>query len=359
MVEGLAGRLQELGEGPVILYARDGAVDWPELSGIDRYAWPGRGIVRSVGLLGHLLTRRRVLVVGADCLDGHYSTPNSVRLIRLADVFARCGVQSTIIGSSYKENAKPETASALAALSPKVKLCARDADSAGRMRKATNHLVNIVADAAFMVVPDNEGVPAEVSRWIQSQRDSSQKIVAVNFNRQVIKDDPKAQQSLLDSYAVALKQLVDESGVSVLLVPHDYRGTESDLDHAQELCEKIDRGNRVMVAPGRLAPSVVKAIVSKVDIALTGRMHLAIGCLGVGTPPACVTYQGKFEGLFRHFGLEAMTLDPASASAPSKLLSLIRSVLDREEQLREQIADKKPSIIALSHMNLEPEPSDV
>ena len=40
-----------------------------------------------------------------------------------------------------------------------------------------------------------------------------------------------------------------------------------------------------------------------VDLVLTGRMHLAIAALGMGTPPLCVAYMDKFEGLFHLFDI--------------------------------------------------------
>lgn len=361
MVEGLACALRERGEGPVILYARAGRVDWPELNGVDVYSKPGQGLGRAARLLGHLLRRQRVFVVGADCIDGHYSIPNSVQLITLADLFARCGAASTIVGSSYKDGATAETGEALRKLSRGVKLCARDPDSGERMTDRTDHPVDVVADAAFLLTPDQERVPQAAIRWIESQRAEGRVILAVNFNRQVIKNDDQAQRALSDSYAQALGRLIDDNRVSVLFVPHDYRGDESDLTNAHELYERLGgkKNERVLVAPGRLAPSVAKAIVSHADVALTGRMHLAIGCLGVGTPPACVTYQGKFEGLFKHFGLEGMTLDPQSASDPAALAGLVGSVLERRELLRSTIMERKPSILDLSRKNLEPGTSGV
>ena len=47
----------------------------------------------------------------------------------------------------------------------------------------------------------------------------------------------------------------------------------------------------------------LKHLAGMVDLVLTGRMHLAIAALGMGTPPLCVAYMDKFEGLFHLFNI--------------------------------------------------------
>jgi polysaccharide pyruvyl transferase WcaK-like protein len=80
-------------------------------------------------------------------------------------------------------------------------------------------------------------------------------------------------------------------------------------------------------------------------------MHLAIACLGVCTPVQGIVYQGKFEGLYSYFGLEHLLIEPTEAIQPDKLLSFVTSGIENREQIKQQIAQKLPQVIALAQQN--------
>jgi polysaccharide pyruvyl transferase WcaK-like protein len=72
-----------------------------------------------------------------------------------------------------------------------------------------------------------------------------------------------------------------------------------------------DFADRIHSMPVTLDSWEIKALSGQVDLVLTGRMHLAIAALGMGTPAFCTVYQGKFEGLMQMFELEGMTITPS------------------------------------------------
>lgn len=82
-------------------------------------------------------------------------------------------------------------------------------------------------------------------------------------------------------------------------------------------------------------------------------MHLAIACIGQGTPVACITYQGKFEGLFEHFELEGMTIEPETLFNDGTLMKFLISLIDQREEIRHHIQSKLPKIQQLSRANFE------
>ena len=67
-------------------------------------------------------------------------------------------------------------------------------------------------------------------------------------------------------------------------------------------------------------------------------------------PVAGVSYQGKFEGLMDHFGIKNVLIDPEVALDPAALGALVRSVMDRRAEIRDQIQRAFPF---LSRMPLE------
>ncbi len=82
-------------------------------------------------------------------------------------------------------------------------------------------------------------------------------------------------------------------------------------------------------------------------------MHLAIACLGRGTPVGCVSYKDhKFEGLFRHFGIEGVIADPALCSRPGAFAAFIESIARGRHELRKRIRARLRDVEELSEQNL-------
>jgi polysaccharide pyruvyl transferase WcaK-like protein len=314
------------------------------------------GFRRGPALVSAFRRIKRVYVVGADCLDGHYSVHLSVGLMRAAELAAQLGASATIVGSSFKDSAHPDAIEKMRTLDASVRVCSRDPRSADRIRTKAKRACDTVADAAFMLRPSEprSDEAQDILAWAAERRGAGRTLLGVNFNRQVItgKPTPEQTQPLLDAHAESLARLLSErEDLDLLFIPHDYRGDVSDRDHARILGERLDRPDRTRVLLGDYRASELKHMAGETDAVLTGRMHLAIASLGQGVPVACVTYQGKFEGLFDHFQMPPLVCPPDAASADD-LHRLIAGLLDRRDELRAAIAERLPHVKAMSASNL-------
>lgn len=358
MIEGLAGVLASGGHEPINLVARAGGEPWPDLDHVTtRLHVPGGAVRRLLWFIRQAMRHEYVFVVGADCVDGHYNTQNSVQLLLLADLGARAGATSTLLGSSYKDGAHPATAWMLQTMSARVRICARDPRSGHRMDESARCEPRLVADAAFMLRPAPLTAELEpITRWIDEQRGQGRVLLGVNFNRQVLPESREHDRDrLFDAYVSALRELGEYNpSLSILVIPHDYRGRVSDLSQGELLCDALRQslGDRVAIVPGRQTPGRLKAIAARMDTVLTGRMHFAIASLGNAIPVAGVSYQGKFEGLMDHFRIDDVLIDPDDALDPDTLGAFIRSVLDRRAEIREQIQRVLPLVSRMPLENL-------
>lgn len=335
MANGVAESLRAAGVSPVKLFARRGVNEWPTIPGVERYEHEPESRVRSMLRLLALFRRYRyVFVVGADCIDGHYAVQNSVRLLNVVDAAARAGCVSTLLGSSFSADAHADACDALRKISPRARLCARDPISQDRMAAVTGRTPLLVADAAFLVEPCALSPHlAPMMKWIDDQHAAGCMVLGVNFNHQVFPHGtPVATiDALLASFAAALRTISSSyPGLSILLIPHDYRGPESDPAYATRLSEQLSAtlGDRLMTVPGRCVTGEISAIVDRIDAVFSARMHLAILSFSRGKPVACVRYQGKFIGLFRHFGLDDLYLSGEEASDPARLTALLKDLID-------------------------------
>lgn len=87
--------------------------------------------------------------------------------------------------------------------------------------------------------------------------------------------------------------------------------------------------------------------------ALGGEADFTIACLGMGPSALGIVYQGKFEGLMDHFGLDNMPITPDQAADPEELFSRLQMVEAHLPELRAQIATRLPEVMILSKRNFD------
>jgi polysaccharide pyruvyl transferase WcaK-like protein len=315
-------------------------------------SWKDRfRFVRAAGRCAHFYA------FGTDVMDGFYDelTLKRIALVALA---AKTGARATIVSFSFNDHPTPESVKALRALPLSVRLCSRDPISRDRLVRHLVRPVELVADVAFLLRPaaDSELVASTLS-WVRAQRAAHRTVIGINVNhlllRQVAGLEP---EKLVQIHASAMAEVFSRcSDVSFLLVPHDIRGAVSDVWLANATLEAIPASMKpyCQQVPTPCSASEIKAICGDLDIVLSGKMHLSIACLSQATPVACIIYQDKFEGLFKHFALDGMTIQPDTALQPGELARFFIPLIGRRENVRSQIQSRLPQIVALAHANFE------
>lgn len=325
---------------------------------VDERRWPAGGKLSRRWMKWRILgDYQYVFVIGADCIDGAYSLWRSNYLLTIAHLASAAGAVVTIVGSSFNTEPHPAVVAAIRALPPSVRLCLRERPSLERVRGSAAQKGILVADVAFLLqaVEPDHGSDSTLN-WIREQRATGQTLLGINLNTRALGQGNVAQAGvLLKAYAKALERLLAERpDLSLLIVPHDYRGELNDLLFGERLLALLAHrsSGRVALFPGLRTAAEVKGVAGYLDAVLTGRMHLAIAALGRGVPVACIAYQDKFEGLFEHFGLPQMLLSPEQACEERALYELAQSLLQERERLKKQIASRLPAVRARSWMNL-------
>lgn len=298
------------------------------------------------------------ILVGADVMDGHYSVTHSAQLLCAADALARNGVPATVLGFSFNDRPEAVLKPLFDGLSPRVRLNVRDEASLERLSAFTRTPAMLVADMAFLLRPEITSARiATIRGWIEARRAVGDRVLAFNIHPMLVGlGDSAARERLIRVSVDALARAAARHRISWLLLPHDYRSSVGDalclapiakglLDHAVEhvhLDEPLSAGE-------------LKAVAGLTDGVIAGRMHLAIATLGQGVPVACLTYQGKFEGLMRHFELpDSLMLAPSEALKDDRLLALIEHFIDDLAACRASVHRWLPSVREASARNISP-----
>ncbi|HBG05172.1 MAG: hypothetical protein A2075_02710 [Geobacteraceae bacterium GWC2_58_44] len=297
-----------------------------------------------------------VVVVGADIMDGYYSPVSALQRWLLLDLAARQGKRSVVIGCSFNGRPSPYLARALHCLDHRVAVNLRDPLSFARFQPFSGAASRLVADIAFLLPPDNDSAAvAEVRGWVESQQLRQQSVLGFNIHYLLYQDCSEPQMAaLVATAAEALARLLESHTVSVLLIPHDYRGSLSDAACLSRIFDALEESfaRRVYFRAEPMTAAELKAVAGCTDLMVTGRMHLAIAALGQGKPVGALTYQDKFHGLFKLFGLpDWLLLDPAALQG-DRLYLMMERLLRERHALAAEVQRELPGVIELSRRNM-------
>lgn len=282
-----------------------------------------------------LLARSRYLIViGADILDGSYGLRPAWARTEAMQLANRLGVPCRVIGFSWSDEPHREIEAAYRRLSNRVELHVRDKYSARRLAQA-GISTSTVPDTVFALRPP-------ISQPSQRCR-KAQAIALLNIS------------GLLKGRGIAPEQYVGivaalrQRGYRVVLLPHVFRDADDDLSAAREL-HRLLSGDDIEIVSRPMTPAQVQMLASEAKLVITGRMHLAVLALTVGTPAIVFGSQGKVEGMLALFDLEEFAVDPSSGF-DSATIELLEHLELHGQEIRAGIAEALPRVVEQAERN--------
>jgi polysaccharide pyruvyl transferase WcaK-like protein len=304
-------------------------------------------------LIATILSHKMVIVMGADMMDGYYNLEPAIMRWKLAR-FSQLLLKRTFIsGFSFNREPSLEIVKEIAKKSNSTKVCVRDRYSYERLIKYTR--ASLVADLAFKMEPIKTKNTDNIDRKVSKLREKSSILVGVNLNFLVFKsllDNGKiSEEELFDKIANQMNILAEKNNISYILVPHDYRSKEQGGGDATFLRSIQSRLNcSSYLISEELEAAEIKQIVQYFDFTITGRMHFAIACLGMGVVPLSMTYQDKFKGVYAHFELVGsdFCVSPTQVLDGKLLIEKVNLFLKTKEKNVNQVYSRLPVVTQLS-----------
>jgi polysaccharide pyruvyl transferase WcaK-like protein len=326
-----------------------GAVSFNQLS--------TKGRSRTATLAGY----DELLIQGADIMDGFYNECFALQLWEMACEAASKNANSVVLGISLNGHITERVQRVIRMAPAGLKVGVRDPISLERLHSVRPGFGRLVADVAFLLSPRPLSRCAtsiqQSLAWCQERRKAGSVVVGVNIHSMLfLPDNGKKMDQLIKAFALVLKTLIAQQDMSFLLLPHDFRAGIADELVLEKLARLIQPHNpeNIRLHSDASNADEIKTLTSGLDALVTGRMHLGIAALGQSVPIAALAYQGKFEGLFRLFGLpDELVLPPAVACCEEKLLRLFKTLLTERQSFSATISSSLPKILDLSEINFD------
>jgi len=356
----LAGLMQALrqrhpGAAFTVIGQHNHRIDVPGIGEVPvEAAWHGMAGARAFDRL--IRAHRGLFVMGADILDGKYGAALVTRIAAYCNHSVKLGIPATLMGFSFNKTPRRASVYALSRLHPDVTLNVRDAASLERFTRLVGIPARLCADSAFLMPPAAETAGAETEAWIARQRDAGRIPVGVNLNAHAFAPvlANVGMADLISGIANRLAHAAQRHALALLLVPHDFKPESGDVSMLRALERQLRATGCAHVRYLETRrPDHIKRVAGQLDLVFTGRMHLAIAALGGGTPVLSVTYQDKFEGLYRHFGLSPDHTLRAEDCLNDAFGAKLDAALAQRAENRALITARLPGVRALADRNLE------
>jgi polysaccharide pyruvyl transferase WcaK-like protein len=295
--------------------------------------------------LAEASTYRAVYFIGADTLDGHYSSRTSISRLRLLGLISRTGTSTFLVNVSFGRWAPRSVIRALKGLPRSIQVVARGPECRAILEHHLGRTVSLSADIAFALEPaESSSLDPEVWTWLLREREMGRPIVGVNA---IIPVGPLApdKKKVVQCYVTMLEALAEDFNASFLFIPHDLRPKHLEVQLNQSIIDSVS--SPIQKSCYSLSPpysaAEVKYLCGNLDTVVTGRMHLAVASLSQAVPTICVGENDKFIGFLQHFGCEDEAFvdlrDPSTDVAEAVCAAFIR-----RDELRQEIRSRLPEM---------------
>ncbi|MBO9704837.1 MAG: polysaccharide pyruvyl transferase family protein [Arthrobacter sp.] len=303
----------------------------------DRKPWSDMGVagVRSVdGVIAvggmHIDARKfaqltradRVVVLGADSIDGAYGIRSISQRVSLLNVAVAQGRFAELANFSFRKKASQDALASLRQLDPRVRLTARDRNSQQRIVAALQRDVEVFPDVAAYMKPSSTPAVQELVAWMDS-RDLPTAVLVPNNHLAAF--NGSGHEEVKRRFADYRSALID-AGFAVVVLAHDIREDPGDVALSRELASRTDPELCRAAVPRNAQEA--KGMLGAASVVVTARMHAGVAALSQGVPCVGLDYVDKFTGQFEWYGADDFVVAWEEHPEPSEVARLAQRALD-------------------------------
>ena len=191
-------------------------------------------------------------------------------------------------------------------------------------------------DPAFTMACDELPLP---EGWLEG------KMIGLNVSPLVLAK-AKQKDKALSAFVSLVRDILDTSECSVVLIPHVFWAHDNDLDALHQIKAQFAGESRVLMLPQaeKLTATQLKGYISRLSALVTARTHASIAAYSTCVPTLVIGYSVKAKGIARDlFGDEAGHLIPVQElTGENELIACFDALMARAQQERAFLKERLP-----------------
>lgn len=136
-----------------------------------------------------------------------------------------------------------------------------------------------------------------------------------------------------------LEWIIEKNGMTAILIPHVYRGMESDLTVSRLVYKNNYKryGKKLQIIETEYDHHQIKYCIGQVDFFIGSRMHACIAALSQCIPVVGIAYSPKFIGVFNSIEMSDMVIDVTYEQSIETILNKVTLLYQKRDDITSQL----------------------
>lgn len=233
-------------------------------------------------------------------------------------------------------------------------LVARGEKSARYLREfLPGRVIHELPDVAFALIPAPD---EQVDRILSDNGLEAGKpycVVGPSLAVDIMVAASGSKRSYAEMMARVVDNLVELSGLPVILVPHErshHGGSVDDLSVCRKVFEHVNHPETVKILTADYSAAVLKAIIARGEVAVGSRFHFLVAAMSSNVPGLAIAWSHKYYEMMKMVGMEEYVINHLDAD-DERLKNKVKQLWEERATLRSIIAQCLPAAIGRAKEN--------
>lgn len=152
----------------------------------------------------------------------------------------------------------------------------------------------------------------------------------------------RRSEDVLDAVRQLVAVILTETDYDVVLLPHVRMPADDDLDALTQIKKHFESQERVYLLEAHLSAAEYKDVISKAELCVAARTHVAIAAYSSCVPTLAIGYSTKAKGIALDLGMPDYVVDVEDSNVKENLLKVFRLLYANRKKLKEQLQSEIP-----------------